>query len=68
MQSRPEFLNTAEVLVNNGGDIMSAAIELNTHHSTVRYRWNKIKLMLNKEDMSDYEFYKEISLALAIKK
>ncbi|WP_425755355.1 PucR family transcriptional regulator [Ihubacter sp. rT4E-8] len=63
---KQDFYETARALTICRGDIFKTASLLNCHHNTVRYRLNKIKQFLFTEDMSDQEFYTDISLAVRL--
>lgn len=63
---RPEFFETIKHLVLNEGDIFKTASSLKCHHNTIRYRISKIKQFLSCEEMSDQEFYVNISLAVRL--
>lgn len=62
-----EYLDTAMAYVKNSGDIIAASVDMGCHQNTIRYRLAKIKSLVGGENMSDYEFYKQLSIALAIK-
>lgn len=59
-------METAEVYVDNGGDLMATASAMNCHQNTIRYRVSKIKELTGKTSVSEYEFYKTLSLAISI--
>lgn len=63
---RPEFFETIKHLVLNEGDIFKTASSLKCHHNTIRYRLGKIKQFLFCEEMSEQEFYVNISLAVRL--
>jgi len=63
---KKEFMETAEVYVDNGGDLMATASAMNCHQNTIRYRVSKIKELTGKTSVSEYEFYKTLSLAISI--
>lgn len=63
---KPEFFETIKQLALNEGDIFKTASSLNCHHNTIRYRISKIKQFLFCDEMSDQEFYANISLAVRL--
>lgn len=42
-ESRTDLLNTARTLVDNGGDVAAAAVELHVHRTTLYYRLERIR-------------------------
>lgn len=63
---KPDFFETLKQLTFNEGDIFKTASSLKCHHNTIRYRISKIKHFLFCEEMSDQEFYVNISLAVRL--
>ncbi len=63
---KQDFYDTVQAFTLCRGDIFKTASTLNCHHNTVRYRLSKIKQFLYSEDMSDQEFYADISLAVRL--
>ena len=66
IREKPEFFETIRQLALNEGDIFRTASSLQCHHNTIRYRISKIKQFLFCEEMSDQEFYVNISLAVRL--
>lgn len=63
---KQDFYDTLRALTLCRGDIFKTASLLNCHHNTVRYRLSKIKQFLFSAEMSDQEFYADISLAVRL--
>jgi len=63
---KKDFYETAIAYVDNGGDLVTTASEMNCHQNTIRYRISKIKELTDKTSVSDFEFYKTLSLAISI--
>ena len=63
---KQDFYETLQAFTICRGDIFKTASTLNCHHNTVRYRLSKIKQFLYSEEMSDQEFYTDISLAVRL--
>ena len=63
---KTDFYETMRQLVLNEGDIFRTAASLNCHHNTIRYRISKAKQFLHCEEMSDQDFYADISLAVRL--
>lgn len=63
---KKDFMETAEVYVDNGGDLLATASAMSCHQNTIRYRISKIKELTGKASVSEYEFYKTLSLAISI--
>lgn len=51
------FLETAEVFIDNEGDILETSKKLHQHPNTVRYRINKLKDLLSKNGNGYVELY-----------
>ncbi len=66
IKEKPEFFETIRQLALNEGDIFRTASSLQCHHNTIRYRISKIKQFLFCEEMSDQEFYVNVSLAVRL--
>lgn len=66
IKEKEELLSTAIALVINNGDINAAAVDCNCHHNTVRYRVAKIKELTGNDDMTEFEFYNELSTAVRV--
>ena len=62
-EPRADLLNTARTLVDNGGDVAAAAIELHVHRTTLYYRLERIK-DLTGVDMFDGQSRTHLQLAL----
>lgn len=62
------LLETAEIFVQQEGDIKKIAQTLNIHENSVRYRIQKIKKLISGDDafISDCSLYEQLSLALKI--
>lgn len=60
-----EFLKTAVSYIDNNGNIKDTAEALFQHENTIRYRINKIKIILNIESN---DFYEQLSIAVKIYK
>ncbi len=67
LNNHREYLDTAIIYAKNNGDIIAASIDMGCHQNTIRYRLAKIKSLVCNENTSDYEFYKQLSIAIAIK-
>ena len=62
---KQDFYETVPLTICRG-DIFKTASLLNCHHNTVRYRLSKIKQFLFADEMSNQEFYADISLAVRL--
>lgn len=62
-ESRGDLLSTARTLVDNGGDVAAAAVELHVHRTTLYYRLERIK-ELTGVDMFDGQSRTHLQLAL----
>lgn len=62
-EARGDLLNTARTLVDNGGDVAAAALELHVHRTTLYYRLDRIK-ELTGVDMFDGQSRTHLQLAL----
>lgn len=62
-----ELLKTAEVYIENNGDLKKTAKSLFQHENTIRYRITKIK-SITEMDSKDIEFYEQLSVAIKVKK
>lgn len=62
-----ELLKTAEVYIENDGDLKKTAQYMFQHENTIRYRISKIKSILEM-DNKNIEFYEQLSIAMKIKK
>lgn len=61
-----ELVKTIEAYIDNDGDYKKAAMHLNQHENTVRYRILKAKKILNLEN-NNFKFIEQVSIALKIK-
>lgn len=64
LSGKKDILSTLFLLVEQHGDIYNTAASANCHHNTIRYRINKAKQLTGNLDISDQDFYADISLAL----
>ena len=64
LSGKKDILNTLFLLVEQHGDIYNTAASANCHHNTIRYRINKAKQLTGNLNISDQDFYADISLAL----
>lgn len=62
-EARADLLHTARTLVDNGGDVAAAAVELHVHRTTLYYRLERIK-ELTGVDMFDGQSRTHLQLAL----
>ncbi|MCI8503575.1 MAG: hypothetical protein HFH00_07090 [Dorea sp.] len=60
-----ELLETLEALVNNGGNIKNTAAALHVHYNTLRYRYQLIKNIIER-DLDDPDTFYDLNLALKI--
>lgn len=66
LKNHREYFETATIYSKNNGDIIATSVDMNCHQNTIRYRLAKIKSLVCNENISDYEFYKQLSIAIAI--
>lgn len=62
-----QILTTAIKYIENDGNVKKTSQELFQHDNTIRYRINKMKEILNMEDL-DGGFYEQLSIAIKIHK
>ncbi|WP_432408371.1 PucR family transcriptional regulator [Wukongibacter sp. M2B1] len=62
-----QILTTAIKYIENDGNVKRTSQELFQHDNTIRYRINKIKEILDMEDL-DGSFYEQLSIAIKIYK
>jgi len=71
LASRPDLLETAQVWVQTGGDLLQTADILDCHQNTVRYRINRIRELTESEaagTITDFQLYERLSAALKVRK
>lgn len=71
LASRPDLLETAQVWVQTGGDLLQTADMLDCHQNTVRYRINRIRELTESEaagTITDFQLYERLSAALKVRK
>ena len=65
------MLETAQVWVQTGGDLLQTADMLDCHQNTVRYRINRIRELTESEaagTITDFQLYERLSAALKVRK
>lgn len=62
-----ELLKTAELYIENDGDLKTTAQHMFQHENTIRYRISKIKDILGMNS-KNIEFYEQLSVALKVRK
>ncbi len=68
LEDSEHYMETARAYVACSGDAPAAAAALQCHVNTVRYRMGRIKAMIGRESISDSELFRELSLALDIRR
>lgn len=63
---KPNFFETAKYYTICNGDIFKTAGCMSANHNTIRYRLNKMKQLIFSEEMTDQEFYSNLSLAVRL--
>jgi sugar diacid utilization regulator len=61
-----EYYDTAINYIKNGGDMAATAVEMSCHINTIRYRLSKIRELTGDTNITEYEFYENLSLAITI--
>lgn len=62
----PEYFDTMKALTFTAGEFKSAAASLHCHHNTVRYRFQKVKEILECNNLSDIEFFGNLAMAVRL--
>lgn len=71
LEARPDLLETAQVWVQTGGDLLRTADILDCHQNTVRYRIGRIRNLAESESagaITDFQLYERLSAALKVRK
>lgn len=66
IKDRPEYYSTVLSYSRNHGDFSAVSAEMNCHTNTIRYRISKAKALSGQPDIVDTEFYRNVSVAIAI--
>ncbi len=66
IRDRAEYYLTVLSYSRNHGDFAAVSAEMNCHTNTIRYRISKAKALAGQPDISDTEFYRNVSVAIAI--
>ncbi len=66
IKDKPDYYSTVISYARNHGDFAAVPAEMNCHTNTVRYRIARAKALAGNPDISDNEFYRNISIAAAI--
>ena len=66
LKDKPEYYSTVLSYSRSHGDFNAVATELGCHANTIRYRISRAKVLAGQPDISDAEFYRNISVAVAI--
>lgn len=66
IKDRPEYYSTVLSYSRNHGDFSAVSAEMNCHTNTIRYRISKAKALSGQPDIADTEFYRNVSVAIAI--
>ncbi len=66
VENLKEILLTMEVYVAHSGNFQAAALELNQHENTIRYRVNKVKSALDMEN-DNVKFHETIAVAVKLR-
>lgn len=66
IKDRPEYYSTVLSYSRNHGDFTAVSAEMNCHTNTIRYRISKAKALSGQPDIADTEFYRNVSVAIAI--
>ena len=61
-----EILLTLESYVANSGNFGAAALEMNQHENTIRYRVNKVKSALGMEN-DNVKFHETVAVAVKLR-
>lgn len=61
--SRPDLLDTARAMLDNGGDVSAAAVQLHLHRTTLYYRLDRIRELIG-VDLREGRERTELHLAL----
>ena len=61
-----EYYSTVLSYSRNHGDFSAVSAEMNCHTNTIRYRISKAKALSGQPDIADTEFYRNVSVAIAI--
>ncbi len=66
IKDKPEYYQTVLSYSRNHGDFTAVSTEMKCHTNTIRYRISKAKVLACQPDISDNEFYRNVSIAIAI--
>ena len=66
IKDRSEYYSTVLSYSRNHGDFTAVSAEMNCHTNTIRYRISKAKALAGQPDIADTEFYRNVSVAVAI--
>lgn len=66
IKDKPEYYSTVLSYSRNRGDFTAVSAEMNCHTNTIRYRISKAKTLSGQPDIPDTEFYRNVSVAIAI--
>lgn len=66
LKDKQEYYSTILSYSRNHGDFNAVAAELGCHTNTIRYRISRAKALAGQPDISDAEFYRNVSVAVAI--
>ncbi len=62
------FEETIKSYINNGGDVIATSLDLKCHANTIRYRLNKMKMILGNKNETDHELFRDLSIAYLVAK
>lgn len=60
------YEETIASYIKNGGDIIATSVDLECHANTIRYRLNKIKALAQVPNQTDYELFRDLSIAYMV--
>ena len=66
IKDKPEYYSTVLSYSRNHGDFTAVSAEMNCHTNTIRYRISRAKALSGQPDITDTEFYRNVSVAIAI--
>ena len=66
IKDKPDYMEAAEALVRNGGDIAKAADAFGCHQNTIRYKIARMRELTGSQSETENEFYMNLSLAVRI--
>ena len=70
LDAKPDLMETAQVWIATGGDLVKTADKLGCHQNTVRYRLGRIRELTEPsaaQQVTDFQLYERLSAALKVR-